>query len=102
MKHKPLVIPSIPLEARILNVRGQRVILDSDLAEVYGATTKQLNQQVKRNAERFPTDFAFLLTDSEKAEVVVNCDHLRRLKFSPVRPRAFTEYGALMAANVLN
>jgi len=63
---------------------------------------KRLNEQVKRNEERFPADFAFLLTPPEKAEVVANCDHLRRLKFSPVLPRAFTEHGAIMAANVLN
>src|SRR5207253_6311278 len=56
----------------------------------------------KRNAERFPADFSFLLTVAEKAEVVTNCDHLVRLKFSPVLPRAFTEHGAIMAANVLN
>ncbi len=52
------------------------------LAELYGVTTKRLNEQVKRNADRFPADFAFVLTESEKAEVVANCDHLVRLKFS--------------------
>jgi len=71
------------------------------LAEVYGVTTKALNQAVKRNSERFPADFAFVLTDREKSEVVTNCDHLARLKFSPALPRAFTEHGAIMAANVL-
>jgi hypothetical protein len=78
------------------------VILDADLAAVYGVSTKRLNEQVKRNAERFPADFAFQLTAGEKAEVVANCDHLARLKFSPMLPRAFTEHGAIMAANVLN
>ena len=102
MKRKRSVISRPPLERRILTVRGEKVILDSDLAEVYGVTTKALNQAVKRNAERFPADFAFLLTDDEKSEVVTNCDHLARLKFSPVLPRAFTEHGAIMAANVLN
>jgi hypothetical protein len=102
MKRKSSVISSISLEKRILTVRGEKVILDGDLAELYGVTTKALNQAVKRNADRFPADFAFLLTDSEKAEVVTNCDHLARLKFSPVLPRAFTEHGAIMAANVLN
>jgi len=76
--------------------------LDMDLAELYGVTTKALNQAIKRNADRFPNDFAFLLTDGEKAEVVTDCDHLARLKFSPVLPRAFTEHGAIMAATVLN
>ena len=101
MKRKRSVISRIPLEKRILTVRGEKVILDSDLAEVYGVTTKALNQAVKRNSERFPPDFAFLLTDREKSEVVTNCDHLARLKFSPALPRAFTEHGAIMAANVL-
>jgi len=86
----------------ILTLRGQRVILDADLAVIYGVPTKRLNEQVKRNEDRFPADFAFLLTPIEKAEVVANCDHLRRLKFSPVVPRAFTEHGAIMAANILN
>jgi hypothetical protein len=77
-------------------------MLDSDLAELYGVSTKRLNEQVKRNQDRFPADFMFKLTAKEKAEVVANCDHLGRLKFSPVLPRAFTEHGAIMAANVLN
>jgi predicted amino acid-binding ACT domain protein len=102
MKRKLSVISRIPLEKRILTIRGEKVILDSDLAELYGVSTKRLNEQVKRNADRFPADFAFLLTDGEKAEVVANCDHLSRLKFSPVLPRVFTEHGAIMAANVLN
>ena len=102
MKRNLSVISSVSLERRILTVRGEKVILDGDLAELYGVMTKALNQAVKRNADRFPADFAFLLTDGEKAEVVTNCDHLLRLKFSPVLPRAFTEHGAIMAANVLN
>jgi hypothetical protein len=91
-----------PLEGRILTIRDEKVILDIDLADLYGVPTKRLNEQVKRNIDRFPSDFAFLLTDREKSEVVANCDHLRRLKFSPVLPRAFTEHGAIMAANILN
>jgi hypothetical protein len=79
-----------------------KVILDADLAAWYGVSTKALNQAVRRNSARFPEDFAFLLSPEEKTEVVTNCDHLRRLKFSPVSPRAFTEHGALMAANILN
>ena len=95
----------VPVEAialAIMVVRGQKVILDADLAQLYGVTTKRLNQAVKRNLGRFPEDFVFQLTDEEKSEVVTNCDHLQGLKFSPVRPWAFTEHGALMAANVLN
>jgi hypothetical protein len=76
--------------------------LDADLAKLYGVTTKRLNQQVKRNRARFPEDFMFQLTTEEKAEVVANCDHLSRLKFSPAFPYAFTEHGAIMAASVLN
>jgi len=83
-------------------IRGQKVMLDADLAELYGVTTKRLNEQVKRNRARFPTDFMFQLTAEEKAEVVANCDHLARLKFSPALPAAFTEHGAIMAASVLN
>ena len=94
------VVP--PIETRILTLRGVKVILDSDLAAIYGVSTKALNQAVKRNASRFPPDFLFQLTPDEKKEVVTNCDHLGKLRFSPVLPRAFTEHGALMAANVLN
>jgi hypothetical protein len=90
------------LEGRILLLRGLRVMLDTDLAEVYGVTTKRLNEQVRRNRDRFPADFMFQLSAAEKDEVVANCDHLRRLKFSATRPHAFTEHGALMLASVLN
>lgn len=90
------------LEQRILLLRGERVMIDSDLAELYGVTTKRFNEQVKRNLERFPMDFMFQLTAEEKAEVVAKCDHLQKLKFSPHLPRAFTEHGAIMAASVLN
>jgi hypothetical protein len=90
------------LEILILNLRGQKVLLDADLAAIYGVPTKRLNEQVKRNAARFPEDFVFQLDSTEKAEVVANCDHLSRLRFSKSLPDAFTEHGALMAANVLN
>jgi phage regulator Rha-like protein len=76
-------------------------MLDSDLAKLYGVSTKALNQAVKRNADRFPKDFMFRLTQQEKSEVVTNCDHLSKLKFSPTMPFAFTEHGAIMVANVL-
>jgi hypothetical protein len=90
------------VENRILLIRGYRVMLDSDLAEVYGVTTKRLNEQVKRNRVRFPPRYMFQLTAREKSEVVANCDHLARLKFSPVLPHAFTEHGTIMLASVLN
>ena len=77
-------------------------MLDADLADIYGVSTKRLNEQVKRNRKRFPGDFMFQLTKKEKKEVVANCDHLKKLKFSPVLPYAFTEHGAVMLATVLN
>jgi hypothetical protein len=76
-------------------------MLDADLGELYQVSTKRLNEQVKRNVGRFPADFMFRLTAAEKAEVVANCDHLARLKYSPVLPFAFTEHGALMLGNML-
>ena len=90
------------IQQRILLIRGEKVILDADLAEAYGVTTKALNQAVRRHAERFPADFMFRLTKEEKDEVVATCDHLNKLKYSPVNPKAFTEHGAIMAASVLN
>ena len=94
-------LTTLRLEARILTLRGQRVMIDADLAELYGVPTRALNQAVKRNASRFPPDFMFQLTVAEKAEVITNCDHLRNLKFSKSLPFAFTEHGAIQAANVL-
>ena len=96
------VVPIERIEKTILLIRGQKVMLDADLAELYGVTTKRLNEQVKRNRSRFPQDFMFQLTPQEKTEVVAICDHLQRLKFSPVLPFAFTEHGAIMVASVLN
>jgi hypothetical protein len=90
------------IEQRILLIRGQRVIIDSDLAEFYGVSTKRLNEQVRRNKKRFPEDFVFQLSGDEKSEVVAKCDHLGNLKYSRVLPLAFTEHGALMAASVLS
>jgi hypothetical protein len=95
-------VPAARIEDAILFIRGEKVIIDSDLARRYAVTTTRLNEQVKRNRERFPEDFMFKLTSGEKAEVVANCDHLKKLKFSPVLPFAFTEHGAIMAANVLS
>ena len=83
-------------------IRGEKVIIDADLAEFYGVPTKRLNEQVKRNKDRFPEDFMFQLNADEKSEVVAKCDHLAKLKFSKVLPHVFTEHGAIMAASVLN
>jgi hypothetical protein len=77
-------------------------MIDKDMAELYGVTTKRLNEQVKRNLLRFPEDFMFQITQQEKDEVVANCDHLKSLKFSSTLPYVFTEHGAVMLASVLN
>ena len=90
------------IEQSILIIRGEKVMLDTDLAVLYGVSTRALNQAVKRNKVRFPADFMFRLTKREKEEVITNCDHLQRLRFSPVLPNAFTEHGAIMLASVLN
>ena len=94
-------VSGLHIEGRIQQVRGLRVMIDVDLAVLYGVETRRLNEQVKRNRERFPADFLFQLTAAEKAEVVANCDHLQKLKFSKTLPYAFTEHGAIQAANVL-
>jgi len=97
-----LVPKSAAIDSKILVLRGHRVMLDADIAGLYGVTTSRLNEQVRRNRNRFPPDFMFRLTPTEKHEVIAKCDHLHRLKFSPVLPLAFTEHGALMLASVLN
>lgn len=99
---------------RIFTIRGEKVILDADLARIYGVATKALNQAVKRNADRFPGDFMFQLTEQEVAGLIfparvsglgsmrsqsVTASAKRNVRF---RPNAFTEHGAIMAATVLN
>lgn len=101
MNAKNLLTPAEVTAGRILLIRGIKVMLDADLADLYGVPTKVLNQAVRRNIERFPTDFMFQLSKDEKQEVVTNCDHLAKLKFSSTLPCAFTEHGALMLGNVL-
>jgi hypothetical protein len=95
-------VPEEIIVGKILLIRNKKVMIDRDLAELYGVTTKQMNQQVKRNLNRFPKDFMFQLTAEEKEEVVTNCDHLKSLKYSPVLPYVFTEHGAVMLASVVN
>lgn len=95
----------LPLESLILTVRGQKILLDSDLAAIYGVPTKALNQAVKRNTERFPEDFLFQLSSEEAGEVVLSRSQtvtLKRGQNIKYLPYAFTAHGALMAANVLN
>jgi len=90
------------IQSRILLIRGEKVIIDSDLAEFYCVPTKRLNEQIKRNKNRFTEDFLYQLSAKEKSEVDANCDHLSKLKYSKTLPFAFTEHGAIMAASVLN
>ena len=96
------LVPVERIQRSIYLIRGRRAILDADLALMFDVPTKVLNQAVKRNIERFPEDFMFQLTKAEKEEVVTNCDRLKQLKYSTSLPHAFTEHGAIMAANVLN
>lgn len=96
------LVPIEVIENRIFILRGHKVMIDRDLAFLYGVTTKALNQAVKRNKKRFPEDFMFLLSDQEKEELVTICDHLRDLRFSYQNPYAFTEQGVAMLSSVLN
>ena len=89
------------IENLILNIRGKQVMLDRDLARLYGVETKRLNEAVKRNIERFPERFMFQLADDEKNKVVAICDHLKELRFSYQNPYAFTEQGVSMLSAVL-
>ena len=99
--NKKITIPDEVIINKIYVIRGQKVMVDRDLAELYGVTTKRLNEQVKRNNNRFPSNFMFELTKEEKNQLVANCDHLKKLKFSPVLPKVFTEHGILMLSSVL-
>lgn len=88
-------------EDLIVRIRGQAVILDSDLAALYGVTTKRLNQQVGRNKRRFPKDFMFQLSKAEWDSLRLQNATLKRGRHRKYRPHVFTEHGAVMAANVL-
>lgn len=89
------------IENKILLIRHEQVMIDRDLAELYGIETKRLNEAVKRNIERFPADFMFALRPSEKDELVANCDRFAVLKHSSTMPNAFTEQGVAMLSSVL-
>ena len=100
-KHNQLVAGT-NIENMILNIRGAQVMIDRDLAMLYGVETKVLNQAVKRNIERFPERFRFQLSKKETIELVTNCDRLRNLKHSSTLPHVFTEQGVAMLSSVLN
>jgi hypothetical protein len=89
------------IQQKIFMIRGQRVMIDRDLADMYGVETKYLNRQVRRNRSRFPVEFTFQLTKKEKEELVTICHRFRLLKHSSSLPYAFTEHGVAMLANVL-
>lgn len=89
------------VESKIINIRGIHVILDSDIAALYEVETKHINQAVRNNPERFPNKFIIELTAQEKTEVVKNFDHLQKIKFSKVNPKAFTEQGLYMLSTIL-
>ena len=97
-----IVLSQYDIEKLIITVRGEQVLIDQDVAMLYGVTTKRLNQQAKRNIERFPESFRFELTKEERDEVVANCDHLRSLKFRPTLPFAFTEQGIGQLSSVVH
>jgi len=105
MEHKEnAIVPALEddsIKSRIFTIRGVQVMLDRDLAELYGVSTKALNQAVKRNANRFPSEFMFRLSDSEAKELVTNCDRFRRMRHSSVPMSAFSEHGIIMVASVL-
>jgi len=95
------IIPQEVVESKILLIRGKKIMLDRDLALLYGVETKVLNQAVKRNRSRFPEDFMFRLSTSERNELVTNCDRFGTLKHSSSNPYAFTEQGVAMLSSVL-
>jgi len=102
-KNKSIVkIPDEIIINKIIVLRDLKVMIDKDLAELYGITTKQLNQQVKRNLKRFPEDFMFQIKQEEKDEIILNFEHLNSLKFSASLPYVFTEHGAVMLASIIN
>jgi phage regulator Rha-like protein len=93
------IVPNV--EEKIITLRNQQVILDCDVAELYGVATKEINQAVRNNPEKFPEGYIFEVDNQEKGEVVKNFDHLQNLRFSPQLPKAFTEKGLYMLATIL-
>ena len=102
MGKKETALVASKIELRIFTIRGLQVMLDRDLAELYGVEVKRLNEQVRRNSERFPENFRFQLSDSEFSELVAICDRFKILKHSTVNPHAFTEAGVAMLSAVLH
>ncbi|MEY2922605.1 MAG: hypothetical protein RL108_1231 [Bacteroidota bacterium] len=101
MSRKELNTANNTIENRIFSFRGEQVMIDRDLAELYQVEVKRLNEQIKRNTERFPESFRFQLSDTETKELVANCDRFQTLKYSSVNPFVFTEQGVAMLSAVL-
>ncbi len=97
-----IAVPVYIIQSKIFFIRRQKVMLDRDLAELYGVPTYRLNEQVKRNIKRFPKDFMFQLNIQEKSELIANCDRFASLKHSTSNPYAFTEQGVAMLSSALN
>lgn len=102
MKRRKIIIPNETITDKIYLVRGQKVMLDKDLAELYGVETKRLKEQVRRNKYRFPESFMFELTVDEYTALRSQIATLKRGKHSKYLPFAFTEHGILMLSSVLN
>ena len=105
MTDKPVLASETNIATEIITIRGQKVILDADLARVYGVETRVLKQAVRRNTEKFPTDFMFQLTREEARDIALLRSQtvtLKRGQHIKYLPYAFTEHGAFMAAAVLN
>lgn len=96
------IIPQETIEQRIFLIRGHKVMIDRDLAELYGVETKYLNRQVRRNVKRFPEEFMFRLNTKEKSELVTICHRFQTMKHSAALPYAFSEHGVAMLSSVLN
>lgn len=95
------IIKNEDIEIRIISIRGENVLIDGDVAEIYGVETKRVNEAVKNNLDKFPEDYLIELTQSEKNELVENFDRFNRLKHSTANPKAFTEKGLYMLATIL-
>lgn len=101
MQNKVIVQEALSIDEKIFTIRSIQVMLDRDLALLYGVETKVFNQAVKRNIARFPRDFMFQLSVEEKIELVTNCDRLEKLKHSSTNPYVFTEQGVSMLSAIL-
>ena len=101
MNNEMTILENNDIQSRIFTISGLQVMLDRDLAELYGVTTKRLNEQVKRNISRFPKKFRFQILEEEKNKLVANCDRFKNLKHSSTLPYVFTEQSVSMISAVL-